>query len=322
MAKIRRIAARSIENENSRFGYDSAMGNPMRPLLILSLLLATVAPALAGDPFMDEQNEWRKKRDQRLRSETGWLTLVGLEWLQPGENRIGSGSGAAVALPAGKAPADAGSLVLEGQAVRLRPAAGAGLLVNGKPAGEQVLADDGAETPDVVALGDLSFFVIRRGDRFGVRVRDAKAKTLLEFRGMEYFPPDPGWRIEADWEAYDAPRDVKIPNVLGQVETMRAVGRVHFSVAGESLTLEPVLAEGEPPMLWFIFKDATSGKETYGAGRFLYAAMPKDGKVIVDFNKAYNPPCVFTPYATCPLPPKKNTLPVRVEAGEKSFGGH
>lgn len=294
----------------------------MRSLLAFLLLVATAAPALAGDAFMDDQDAWRQKRDARLRSETGWLSLVGLGWLEPGENRVGSGSDATVNLPEGKAAANVGSLFLEGETVRVRPVPGAGLMLEGKPIGERVLADDSAEEPDVLTLGDLSFYVIRRGDKFGVRIRDSKAKTLLDFHGMDYFPADTKWRIEADWEAYEVPREVKIPNVLGQVEAMQAPGRVHFAVGGASLTLEPVLAEGEPPMLWFIFKDATSGKETYGAGRFLYAAMPKDGKVIVDFNKAYNPPCVFTPYATCPLPPKKNWLPVRIEAGEKSFGKH
>jgi len=271
---------------------------------------------------MDDQNDWRKKRDERLRSETGWLTLVGLSWLEPGENRVGSDPDAAVTLPAEKAPAYVGSLFLEEETVRLRPAAGAKLLLDGKPAGERVVADDAKGAPDVITLGDLSFHVLRRGEKFGVRVRDAKAKARLEFRGMEYFPADPKWRIDARWEAYASPQDVKIPNVLGQVETMRAPGVARFSVAGTEVSLEPVLAEGDPPMLWFIFRDGTSGKETYGAGRFLYAALPREGKVVLDFNKAYNPPCVFSPFATCPLPPKRNGLAVRIEAGEKTFGDH
>lgn len=271
---------------------------------------------------MDDQNDWRKKRDERLRSETGWLTLVGLSWLEPGENRVGSGSHAAVTLPAGKAPTDVGSLVLEGETVRLRPSPGAGLRIDGKPAGERVVADDAKGDPDLITLGDLSFHVIRRGDRFGVRVRDAKAKALSEFRGMDYFPADPKWTIEARWEAYPSPKEAKIPNVLGQVDTMQAPGLARFSVEGVEVSLEPVLAEGDSPMLWFIFRDGTSGKETYGAGRFLYAAMPREGRVVLDFNKAYNPPCVFSPYATCPLPPKRNWLAVRVEAGEKTFGDH
>jgi uncharacterized protein (DUF1684 family) len=298
------------------------MRTPIRSLILLAAGFAAAAPAVAGDPFMDDQNDWRKKREQRLRSETGWLTLVGLSWLEPGENRVGSAPDSAVTLPVGKAPAYVGSLLLKGETVRLRPAPGAGLRIQGKATGERVVADDAKGDPDVITLGELSFHVIRRGDRFGVRVRDARAKTLLEFRGMDYFPADPKWRIEARWEPYPSPAEVKIPNVLGQVETMQAPGLARFSVEGVEVSLEPVLAEGDPPTLWFIFRDGTSGKETYGAGRFLYAALPKEGKVVLDFNKAYNPPCVFSPYATCPLPPKRNGLAVRIEAGEKTFGDH
>jgi uncharacterized protein (DUF1684 family) len=298
------------------------MGIKTRHAVTVLFALAAGIPILAGDAFMNDQNEWRRKRDDRLRSETGWLTLVGLSWLEPGENRIGSGKDAIVVLPEGKSPAHVGSMVLESDKVRLIPAQGKGLMLGGVPAGPRELADDSSGNPDVLTLGDLSFYVIRRGDRFGVRIRDSKAPALLEFKGMDYFPPDPRWRIEAEWEAYDLPREVKIPNVLGQVETMKATGRAHLAVSGQTLTLEPVLVEGATPMLWFIFKDATAGTETYEAGRFLYASMPKNGRVLLDFNKAYNPPCVFSPYATCPLPPKKNWLPVRIEAGEKKFGEH
>lgn len=293
-----------------------------RTAVTVLFALAAGIPILAGDAFMNDQNEWRRKRDDRLRSETGWLTLVGLSWLEPGENRIGSGKDAVVVLPEEKSPAHVGSMVLESDKVRLLPAQGKGLTLGGVPAGPRELADDSSGNPDVLTLGDLSFYVIRRGDRFGVRIRDSKAPALLEFKGMDYFPPDPRWRIEAEWEAYDLPREVKIPNVLGQVETMKATGRAHFAVSGQTLTLEPVLVEGATPRLWFIFKDATAGTETYEAGRFLYASMPENGTVVLDFNKAYNPPCVFSPYATCPLPPKKNWLPVRIEAGEKKFGEH
>ena len=145
----------------------------------------------------------------------------------------------------------------------------------------------------------------------------------MHFKGIDYYPADPKWRVEGTFVPYDAPKKVEIPTVLGTTDTMEAPGLVKLTIDGTEVSLEPVVEDPDKPSLWFIFKDQTSNKETYGGGRFLYSEMPKDGKVVVDFNQAYNPPCAFTPYATCPLPPKQNWLPVRVEAGEKVFaGGH
>lgn len=288
---------------------------------ILLGLLALAASAVAtGDDFQTLEKTWRDKRHARLTSESGWLTLVGLHWLSPGENAMGSGPDAIVALPAGKAPAKAGVLVLDKQTVTIKPDPAAGITLDGQPVGERVLADDLSGKPDVLKLGDLSFFVIRRGDRIGVRVKDPNSPVRTGFKGIDYFPPSPKYRVEATFHPYDAPRTVQIPNVLGTTEPMTVTGYVSFTLDGKKLTLEPVIEDPDDPTLWFIFKDETSGKETYPAGRFLYSEMPKDGKVVVDFNQAYNPPCAFTPYATCPLPPKNNALPVRIEAGEKAFG--
>jgi len=283
--------------------------------------LALSAVATVDDGFQKTEQAWRDGRAKRLASPNGWLTLVGLHWLQPGENAFGSDPECAVPLPAGKAPKRAGSLVLEGGAVRIKPEPNAGLTIGGKPATERVLGDDLAEKTDVVTLGDLSFFVIKRGDRIGVRVKDAKSPLLASFKGIDYFPADPKWQVHGSFVPYDAPKKVAIPTVLGTTETMEAPGLVKFTIDGKELTLEPVVEDPNEPRLWFIFKDATSAKDTYGGGRFLYADMPKDGTVVVDFNQAYNPPCAFTPYATCPLPPKQNWLPVRIEAGEKVFVG-
>jgi hypothetical protein len=295
-------------------------------MLVAAFALSLGAvPALPADDagFQKSEQAWRDGRAKRLASPNGWLTLVGLHWLQPGENAFGSDPECAVPLPEGKAPKRAGVLVLDAGAVRIKPEPGAGLMLDGKPVTERVLGNDEAETTDVVTLGDLSFFVIKRGDRVGVRVRDAQSPVRTHFKGIDYFPADPRWLVNATFAAYDAPRKVAIPTVLGTTETMEAPGVVTFTVDGKELTLEPVVEDPKNPKLWFIFKDVTSTKETYGGGRFLYAEMPKDGKVVVDFNQAYNPPCAFTPYATCPLPPKQNWLPIRVEAGEKRFaGGH
>ena len=297
----------------------------MDKLLIVSLIvlagLATPALVVADDEFQKSEQSWRDGRVKRLASPSGWLTLVGLHWLEPGDNVFGSDPECAVPLPAGKAPKRAGVLVLSEGVVRIKPVPDAGVMLDGKAVGERVLGDDTAEKTDVLTLGDLSFFVIKRGDRFGVRVKDAQSPVRTNFKGLDYFPADPKWRVSGTFVPYDAPKKVAIPTVLGTTDTMEAPGLVTFTVDGKELTLEPVVEDPKDPTLWFIFKDATSAKETYGAGRFLYADMPKDGKVVVDFNQAYNPPCAFTPYATCPLPPKQNWLPIRVEAGEKAFAG-
>ncbi len=294
-------------------------------MTVVSLLVAAglVLPAFAAadDDFQKTEQLWREGRAKRIASPNGWLTLVGLHWLQPGDNVFGSDPACGVPLPPGKAPHHAGVLVLEDRVVRIKPAPGAGVTLDGQPVGERVLGDDSSEKTDVLSLGDLSFFVIKRGDRFGVRVKDPQSPLRASFKGLDYFPADPKWRIRATFAPYDAPRKVEVPNVLGTIDTMEAPGVVKFTLDGKELTLEPVVEDPDDPRLWFIFKDATSAKETYGGGRFLYAEMPKNGKVVVDFNQAYNPPCAFTPYATCPLPPRQNWLPIRVEAGEKAFAG-
>ena len=290
------------------------------------IVLAAVAAAWAATDadFAKSEQAWRDGRVKRLKSPTGWLTLVGLHWLQPGENVFGSDPDCAVPLPAGKAPLHAGVLVLEAGAVRIVPKPDSGFMIDGKPVVAQPLADDNSEKTDVVTRGDLSFIVIKRGDRIGVRVKDSQSPVLKNFKGLDYFPADPKWLVTASFAPYDTPKKVTIPTVLGTTESMEAPGLVTFTIDGKTLTLEPVVEDPTDAKLFFIFKDQTSAKETYGAGRFLYADMPKDNTVVLDFNHAYNPPCAFTPYATCPLPPKQNWLPVRVEAGEKTFagGGH
>lgn len=295
--------------------------NKMMTFLVVSsvVTMAAMPRAAASDAEFEKiEREWREGRAKRIASPNGWLTLVGLSWLEPGENAFGSDPSLPVPLPEGKAPKRAGVLVLDGRTVRLKPAPGAGLTIEGRPAGEQVLRDDMSETTDVVKLGEVSFYVIRRGDKFGIRVKDPNSPVRTRFKGLEYFPADPKWRVTGTFVPYDTPRKVEIPTVLGTVDVMEAPGVVTLTIDGKELTLEPVVEDPKQPSLWFIFKDGTSAKETYGAGRFLYSEMPKDGKVVVDFNQAYNPPCAFTPYATCPLPPKQNWLPIRVEAGEKT----
>jgi hypothetical protein len=185
------------------------------------------------------------------------------------------------------------------------------------------LRPDSTGSPDVLEMGALSLTVIERGGRLGIRLKDRNSPVRKAFTGLRWFEIDEDYRVEARWVSHPQPKPVKVPNVLGQTEAMPSPGYAEFTLGGKSVRLDGVLEDPHAEQLFFILRDRTSGKETYGAGRFLYADLPQGGKVVLDFNKAYNPPCAFTPYATCPLPPPQNWMPVRVEAGELAYGkGH
>jgi uncharacterized protein (DUF1684 family) len=265
---------------------------------------------------------WQAERVASLREPDGWLSLAGLYWLRPGENTFGADPANRLVFPAGKAPGRAGVLVLDSAAVTLRARPGAAITCDGRPATVLALrADADSGGPDVLALGSLRFHVIRRGDRVGVRLKDLESPALAGFRGLEYYPVDPGWRVAARWEAHDPPRRIPIANVLGDVNEAESPGVAVFERGGRTYRLEPIREEGSDE-LFFIFGDATNGRGTYGAGRFLYAQPPgPDGRIELDFNRAYNPPCTFTSFATCPLPPAQNRLAVAVTAGEKAYAG-
>ena len=295
----------------------------MRMLLfscVTCLLLGAAPPA--QDAYREAVDAWHADRVTRLGAADGWLSLIGRDWLQPGENTLGSAPGSTVLLPAGVAPAKAGLFILEQGAVRFRPLPGSGLLLNGKPATEAVLRSDAEGQPDLLQAGRVRLHLIRRGDRFALRLKDPETPERKAFHGVPRYPVDPAWRVEADFTPYATPQRRAIPTVLGTTEPMTAPGLLRFRVAGREVTLEPVLEEGEHPELFLIFRDTTSSQGTYGAGRFLYADLPKDGKVVLDFNRAINPPCAFTIFATCPLPPKQNQLDLAIPAGEKDPGLH
>jgi len=282
----------------------------------------TALPAPAGDAYRQEIEHWKETREAGLRREDGWLTLVGLFWLDEGENRFGSGAGNRVIFPEGTAPAVAGTFERHGKEVTVKAAPGAGLTHDGKPVGTMALKSDADGKPTVLALGSLRFYLIQRGDKVGVRVKDTKSPALAAFHGIDRFPLRPDWRVAARFERYDPPKQIPIGNILGQVADTPSPGAVVFEKDGKSYRLD-ALRGGDDGSLFLVFGDPTNGRETYGAGRFLDADAPKDGRVVVDFNKAYNPPCAFTSFATCPLPPKQNKLAVKVEAGEKRYGeGH
>lgn len=305
------------------------------PLVVLSgttTLLLGVLQAACGrnapavDPrYLAEIETWRAERLASLTSEDGWLTVVGLTWLRPGENRFGSAPGNEVVLPGRGTPALAGTLELrqDGTAL-LHPRPAIGLTLGGSPATERVLASDRTGRPDILAVGSIRFYLIDRSGKLAVRVKDPHSARRVGFAGIRHFPVDPAYHVEASFEPYPAPREVAVATIQGPEQKMFVPGVLRFTLRGQALALEPFVSSPEDDTFFIVFRDPTSGSETYGAGRFLDATPPVKGSrtVVLDFNKAYSPPCAFTPYATCPLPPRQNELPVRIEAGEKFSGGH
>ncbi len=299
-----------------------------RALPALLLALATLAckrPPAADPVYAAEIGTARAFRESRLASENGWLTLVALHWLTPGENPVGTDPAAPIALEAPGIPAKAAAFDLRPDgSVLLRAEPGAPVSVNGAPPSDAPLVTDHDGKPDVVAVGRIRLTVIERGGRLAVRARDPESPRRTGFKGIEYFPVDTSLRVEGRFEPYEVPRSIDVPSAQGPPQKALAPGLVRFTIAGVERTLEPTVESPADQTFFFVFSDATAGSETYGAGRFLYAERPKAGetKVLLDFNLAQNPPCAFTPYATCPLPLPKNVLPVKIEAGEKVPAGH
>jgi len=258
---------------------------------------------------------WRAERDARLRSPDGWLTLVGLYWLEPGENRFGADPTNPIPLTGDGVPPRAGTILVEGDAARLVNVS-TEVRIDGRGVADGPLVDDRSEGPTVLELGDLRMHVIcRGGDRLALRVRDHTAPALAAFNGIEAFPIDISWRVTGRLEPDASDEPMEIVDVTGIVTSEPSPGRVAFELAGRTWRLRSL--DGGDGKLWLIFGDATNGGETYGGGRFLYTEpVADDMSVVIDFNVAYNPPCVFSPYATCPLPPAENRLPLRIEAGE------
>ncbi len=274
--------------------------------------LATVSMLTHEDHIED----WRQERHDRLASETGWLTLVGLEWLNEGENRIGNQSSSTIRIPGG--PDSWGSIFVNGDELRFVPATGSDIMVDGAAAYETLLTADDQDEPTVISKDNLSFHVIFR-ESYALRIKDSQAATLLAFRGVDNFDIQSGWRINGRFTKAEAGTTIEIGDILGHLSPTPVYGTFDFEMDGEDYSLIG-LGEEDSESIWFLFADRTSGRETYGAGRFLYSdGLPENGRLVVDFNKAYNPPCVFNEYSTCPLPPQQNRLDIAVTAGEKDY---
>ena len=264
--------------------------------------------AVPGD-YEKQIAQWRQNYDTKLKAPAGYLAVAGLWWLKPGEQRAGSHAALAIVLPK-RAPQQFGMFNLSGDIVTFTPS-------GGQP--RALRTDKAAEGPEILKLDDMELFIIQRNERFGLRLRDPQSEMRRAFQGTRWYAPLPAWKIQARFIAYPKPKIVLISDVTGNKQKMEAPGMVEFKINGRTYRLEPTVDDEE---LFYVFKDKTAGHGTYGSGRFLHSAMPKDGKVELDFNKAYNPPCAFTPYATCPLPLKKNFIDVAIPVGEQVPPGH
>ena len=301
------------------------MGAMLRRIAGSALIGALAALSLGaepkGDAYRQEIEKWRQDRETRLKSDTGWLTVAGLYWLKEGANRFGSDRGCDIVLPPA-APPVAGDFILKGDSIVVKVQSGATVTSAGEAITELEMKPDSRGEPTVLALGDLNMFVIQRGGKYAIRLRDKNSPMRRDFTGLKWYPVKPEYRVTAEYTEYVPTKQIAVPNILGQTEKLPSPGFVTFVLNGRKIKLDPVLEDADAKEFFFIFKDKTSGESTYGSGRFLYAAFPVQGKVVLDFNKAYNPPCAFTPYATCPLPPPQNRLEARVEAGELKYGNH
>jgi len=296
----------------------------MKKGILAALLIgAFCIGGIAQTAYVREIAKWRADHERELRSEDSWLALAGLFWLREGVNTVGNGENFDVRLTSSFPRGKFGEIILSEHGAVLTLAHGvhalSGTVKTSKLTGDQIIEPVALQPDDPgpatqIRIGPQTFYLIKRNGRSGIRLKDSRNPARLSFKGEKWYGIDPKFRIVADLEPFPEPRPVKIPNVLGGEFDYKSPGLLHFTLNGKSYTLMPVI---EDDHLFIIFRDLTSKTETYGAGRFLYAPMAKDGKVVLDFNKAENPPCAFTAFATCPLPPQQNRLEVAIPAGER-----
>jgi uncharacterized protein len=293
-------------------------------LVLIGALLLVPLSTMAGVP--DEAahraavEEWRAKRLANLTSETGWLTLVALRPLAAGTTSFGRAAANAFRLDHVSLPANTGTFDVRNGKVHFIAKPGSGITHEGAAVTSVDMQPDTGGTPTVLAVGSLRFFVIDRDGKLYVRVRDVEHPLRRQFAGLEYFPIRPEWVVDARYEPYEPARQIVIMDILGEERPMTAPGALVFERGGQEWRLDAIADDPDGDQLFIMFADGTSARETYGAGRFMYVPRPKAGRVQVDFNKAYSPPCAFNEFATCPLPPPQNRLALRVEAGELKPG--
>lgn len=285
-------------------------------VLFLSLIISSTllhGADVNSAAYKKDYGQWKARLVDNLKK--NWLTAVGLFWLREGTNRVGGDHRNEVPLPEGKVPAQLGTVEFHGGKALFRALPGAKVVSEGKPVTSIELKPDTSGKPTTLQVGDIRILLIQRNDRYAIRVRDPHSKYLEEFKGLDFFPASQAYVVTANFFPYDKPKKISVPTVLGQDAEMESPGYVEFTLKGRKQHLQILSQEDDE--IFVVIKDSTSGKGTYPAGRFLYAPLPKDGTVELDFNRAYSPPCARTPYATCPLPPKENHMTIAVEAGEK-----
>ncbi len=290
-------------------------------LLAFLILFSACGKEKPAQSYEAEINHWHQQRVQRLTKPDSWLSLAGLFWLQDGENTFGSDKSNALVFPE-KAPAFIGTFYVRNGKVKVILKAEALVTIDGKRVLEQTFDGSAEGKTGIMKSGSLSWYVIKRSDRFLIRLKDSENPVLKNFTGIKRFPVDKRWRVKARLIPYEPSKKLEIANVLGQIAYRDCPGALVFEIDGKAYRLDPEGKIGEKE--WFLnFSDETSGQETYGAGRYLVLdAADSEGITYIDFNKAYNPPCAFSPFATCPLPPKGNHLGIKVTAGEKNYGHH
>lgn len=281
------------------------------------IIILTSSGFIRSTPYEEEIKAWHKQRIENLKKENGWLNLAGLFWLEEGTNTFGSGNSNMIIFPQGKGEDVLGTLILNKGEVFIETTAEKGIFDDEQAVTQLKIFP--AEKPIILKHKSLRWFIIKRGDKYGIRLRDLESPFLKEFTGISTFPIDEKWKVKARL-VKEENKKIAILDVLGQTSLQDSPGKLIFTLEGKEYSLD-ALSEGEN--LFIIFADKTNKKETYGAGRFVYTSLPDvNGDVYLDFNKSVNPPCAFTPYATCPLPPKQNTLPIAINAGEKNYGNH
>jgi uncharacterized protein (DUF1684 family) len=286
-------------------------------LLILIALVATASNNPIDSAYQQSFDKWKAEQVNDLK--TNWLVLAGLFWLKPGDNSFGSDSASAILFP--KGPAHAGVFTLQGEDVTAKFSPDAHAVIDGKPATNQTLLPDSSGKRTIVEMGSLRFYVIKRGARLGIRLKDLDSEAARNFHDLVFFPLDLNYRVTAKWVPSDGKKTVDVPTVLGDVNPTPVTGTAVFTLNGQQFQLTDL--GGDPSKgLFIVFNDLTSKTETYPGGRFLDTDPVVNGTVVLDFNRAYNPPCAVTPYATCPLAPKENRLTIALPVGEKYDHAH
>jgi uncharacterized protein len=287
----------------------------LAPILVVAAMTAP-ALALADDAYRAEVERFRKAREATLKADDGWLTVAGLFWIKPGVTRIGGDPSSDVLLPSG-APSRVGVLTFDDGKASFRAEPGAGVTLDGKPFEAGEIRSDAEGKPGVLAIGRFKLILLKRGGRFALRLKDNGSELRENFAGLRWFPVAEDWKIEAKFVPHLVPTKLSFDTIVGEQDILESPGYVTFEHDGKSYRLD---AASQPDgSLWFVFRDATSGRTTPGNARQLTAEAPLGNSVVLDFNKAVNLPCAYTPHATCPIAPPQNRLALAVTAGEQNY---